>query len=315
MRLLTNLSLGLALTFFAACGSSPADMGPVDQGGNTPIDSGPEVDDGVDAGEDGRQCIRPNSADSAGTNEVTGTNGTATVTITDAGSCERGYSLTTTALLRDGEPDLPVVVAEQLGDPILRTGHDMFDALYTLTLAEAAANETTLVSDPEIAEGADIDCGGCYRMSRTDGFVRAREAGWAIWLGLAPIDPARARATLEFLLSERRGGAGDLQVIQDDGTGGGYPYASDRAVWAMAAWEVLNHLPAAERTPFRDRILEALVTTLRRDREVVFDEVTGLYRGENAFWNQLTQTYPEYSDENPAPVNQSWSLKIGRAHV
>ena len=47
-------------------------------------------------------------------------------------ACVRTYQLRTTAALRDGQPANPRTVRERDGWPTLRSGHDLFDALYAM---------------------------------------------------------------------------------------------------------------------------------------------------------------------------------------
>ncbi len=110
------------------------------------------------------------------------------------------------------------MISELEGWPTLRSGHQIFDALYALALQESRE-----LGVDGIQDGAFND------------------TAYAMHLGLAGIDPTRAQRSLAFKLSERRAG-GDLQIVQNTGTGGSYPISSDRVAWALGAQAVLAQL-------------------------------------------------------------------------
>ncbi|HLU67485.1 MAG TPA: hypothetical protein VKZ63_14485 [Kofleriaceae bacterium] len=261
-----------------------------------------------------RPCVLPRGAgggaasweDEAGRAEVVA-----------AGSpCARRFTLRTTAALRDGEPDNPRVVLERPGQPALRTGSDLFDALYALALAEVREASVASIRDDAFGGGQPLPCppGGCFETGRLWTYVWTRDTAYAVDLALAAIDPLRARNSLELKLSERRGG-GDVQVVQDTGSGGSYPISTDRVAWAYGAARLLHHLDGAERDAFSARALEALGNTIEHDRVVVFDEREGLYRGETSFLDWREQTYPPGTAADTVPVGSSRALSTNAAHL
>ncbi len=305
------------------CDASPprpdagaSDGGTVD-GGPSPFDAGGGFDGGPDF--DGgpmapRTCVSPAGADPAGTDAWTDPNGRATAAIDDRAACHRTYTLTSTATLRDGEPDDPRTVPELEGWPTLRTGHDLFDALYALALEETRELSVSAIRDFAFDDGDAIDCGGCFETGRLWTYVWTRDTAYAVDLGMASLDPARARASLEFKLSERRGG-GDLQIVQDTGTGGSYPVSSDRVAWALGAWALFAHLEGAERDAFGARALEALSNTVEHDRRIVWDARDGLYSGEQSFLDWREQTYPEWVAADVVHVGMSKALSTNLLHL
>jgi hypothetical protein len=243
--------------------------------------------------------------------------GTATVAVDDGAACLRTYTLSTTAELRDGLPANPRVFAEQAGWPTVRTGHELFDALYALALEETRENSVEWITDGGFNHGAPVPCGvagGCFETGRKWTYVWTRDTAYATHLGLAGLDPTRARNSLEFKLAERRGG-GDLQIVQDTGSGGSYPVSSDRVTWALGAEATLAHLVGDERTAFGDRAYEALINTIDHDRAVVFDPADGLYRGEQSFLDWREQTYPGFTAADVVPIAGSKALSTNVAHL
>ncbi|MCZ7678041.1 MAG: hypothetical protein M5U28_04380 [Sandaracinaceae bacterium] len=267
-----------------------------------------------DAGGLPRTCVAPEGADPSGTDVWGDTLGRATVTVNERGGCTTSYTLTTTAALRDGQPDNPRTVVEREGAPTVRSAHDLFDALHALALEEARELSVSSIRDGAFDDGRAVDCGGCFETGRLWNYVWTRDTAYAVDLGLAAIDPPRARASLEFKLSERRGG-GNLQIVQDTGTGGSYPVSTDRVAWALGAEALLAHLTGEERAAFQSRAYLALRNTVEHDRRVAFDAEDGLYRGEQSFLDWREQTYPRVDrgrrgahrdeqgarDEPPAP--------------
>lgn len=278
----------------------------------------PDLDGGppVDGGPVPTSCVSPSGADPSGTASWDDALGRATVEISDRDACQRAYTLTTTATLRHGEPGNPRTVIEQAGAPTVRTGHDFFDALHALALAEVRECSVDQIRDGAFNSGAGVPCGegGCFETGRLWNYVWTRDTAYAVDLGLAGMDPTRSLNSLSFKLSERRGG-GDLQIVQDTGSGGSYPISTDRVAWAVGAWELLRHLHGATRDAFAARAYEAVSNTIDHDREVAFDPEDGLYRGEQSFLDWREQTYPEWTATDVVHLGMSKSLGTNLLHL
>ena len=240
----------------------------------------------------------------------------ASVVIDNPASCARSYTLSTTQPLVDDVPDNPRTFGEQGTWPVVRSGHDMFDALYALALQEVTECAVDSISDGAFNGGSPIPCppGGCFETGRKWSYVWTRDTAYAVLLGLGLIDPTRARNSLEYKLSVRRDGS-DLQIVQDTGTGGSYPISTDRVVWAMGAWELLKFLSGDERTAFRDLAYEALSNTADHDRATVFDPSDGLYRGEQSFLDWREQSYPAWTATDPVQIGMSKALSTNVGHL
>lgn len=273
-----------------------------------------DVPDDADGSVPPPDCLVPSRQDPTGTHRWEDPLGVATVTIGDRDTCRRTYTLSTTATLRHGMPENPRVLVEQGGDPILRTGNDLFDALYALARTETRQLSVEAIRDGAFNNGSEVPCGGCFETGRLWNYVWTRDTAYAVDLGLAEVDPTRALASLLFKLSERRGG-GDLQIVQDTGTGGSYPVSSDRVAWALGAAALLPHLPADQREAFRDTAYEALRNTLQHDRRVVYDPADGLYRGEQSFLDWREQTYPGWTATEVVHIANSKALGTNLLHL
>ncbi|MBK9036143.1 MAG: hypothetical protein IPL61_33690 [Myxococcales bacterium] len=271
--------------------------------------------DGRDGGDPPATCVTP-VADRAGTARWTDALGQATVEIADAAACARRYTLATTAPRRDDLPANPRVIDELPGAPTVRTGHDLFDALYALALAEVREASVDAISDGAFNGGAPLPCpaGGCFETGRLWKYVWTRDVSYAVDLGLAALDPQRARNSLEFKLSALRAGGAE-QIVQDTGTGGSYPVSSDRVVWALGADALLPYLTGAARTAFADRAFAAIAATVEHDRGVVFDAVDGLYFGEQSFLDWREQSYADWTATAPAAIASSKALGTNVVHL
>ncbi len=318
----------VALSLAAGCGGDPprVDAAGLDVG--TPIDAaivlpddvlvpsdaGTDVTTGEDSGP--TRCLAP-STRVVGSDVLDHALGRATLTIVgDRDACRRSYVLASTGARRDMLPGSPRTFEERETDPALRTGHDLFDALFALAMDEAHENSVGSIEDFGFDMGRPLPCpdGGCFETGRLWTYVWTRDTSYSVDLGLAAIDPTRALNSMLFKLSERRGGGGE-QIVQDTGTGGSYPVSSDRVVWALGAESLLAQLDGPDYTTFRDRAYGALSRTIAHDREVVFDDSRGLYRGETSFLDWREQTYPGFTVGNVTPIAESESLSTNVLHL
>ncbi len=260
-------------------------------------------------------CILGAGAPPAQARELTDETGTATVKVEGDG-CGRTFVLASTSVRKDDLPQSPRVVRERASGPSVQTTNPLFDALYQLALDEAAENSVAAIKDYAFNDGREVPCavGGCFETGRKWTYVWTRDTAYATHLGLAWVDATRARNSLALKISTRRDGS-DLEIIQDTGTGGSYPVSTDRAVWALGASEVLQHLTGEARTTFRDRALEAAKNTIEQDRAVVFDTRDGLYRGEQSFLDWREQSYPSWTVPDAVHIGMSKALSTNVAHL
>lgn len=234
----------------------------------------------------------------------------------DRDACRRTYLVASSGLRRDDIPGSPRRVIEREDGPALRTGHDLFDALFALALDEAHECSVGSIEDYAFDMGRALPCpeGGCFETGRLWKYVWTRDTSYSVDLSLAALDPTRSLNSMLFKLSERRGGGGE-QIVQDTGTGGSYPVSSDRVVWALGADALLGELEGSARTALRDRAYAALVRTIAHDRDVVFDSARGLYRGESSFLDWREQSYPDFTREDVGLIAQSESLSTNVLHL
>lgn len=242
---------------------------------------------------------------------------TATATLTaGAEGCARTFVLGSTAPRRDNLPTNPRTVVDDAQGPVLQSGNVLLDALFSMAVLEARENSVPAISDGAFSNGAPHACppGGCFETGRLWTYAWTRDTSYSVDLGLGWLDAVRARNTLEFKLSTRRDGT-DEQVVQDTGTGGSYPVSTDRVVWALGAQALGPNLAEADRAVFLPRARQALMHTVEHDRVVVFDDETGLYRGEQSFLDWREQSYPAWVVQDPAHVGMSQALSTNVLHL
>ncbi|MCO4745534.1 MAG: hypothetical protein KC912_12150 [Proteobacteria bacterium] len=239
---------------------------------------------------------------------------TATVTCEDPDAELRTYVISSGHPLRD---DLPVgavvTVVEQPGAMRLRSGRLLLDGLFAMAMQEVRENSVEQIEDGAF-EGA-VDC-SCFETGEKWSWVWTRDIGYAVEHSLAMVDPTRSKNSLLFKISNRKdsAGGGHPTLVQDTGSGGSWPVSTDRAVWALGAWELLKFLDGAERTAFRDTAYEAIVNTIDEDRVYIYDATDGLYRGEQSFLDWREQSYPSWTADDTVHIGMSKTLSTNIAH-
>ena len=247
---------------------------------------------------------------------------TARFSVKDPQAPLREYAQSSSMQLRDPGPSF-VRVRETGEQPLVRSGSLPFDALFALANQELRQDAVAAIRDGSYNGGAPIDC-ACFETGEKWHYVWTRDLSYAADLGVALLDPARVRRSLEFKLSGYRAGvakppaaagsADGLQIIQDTGTGGSWPVSTDRVAWAFGADKALALLPPAERRAFAATALKALVNTLDNDRLAAFDPADGLYRGEASFLDWREQSYAQWIVDDIASLASAKALSTNAAH-
>ncbi len=210
--------------------------------------------------------------------------------------------------------------SEPQGLPYLRSGSISWDALFALAMQESREAAVEAIRDGSFDNNQPLQC-SCFETGALWHYVWTRDSSYAVDLGLGWLDPLRSKNTLLFKLSKLRQastvplfGSG-LEIVQDTGTGGSWPISSDRVVWALGADRLLPLLPASEQSGFLQKAFEALVNTLETDRLAVFDEQTGLYRGEQSFLDWREQSYPSWTQTDVRAIGLSHALSTNVLHL
>ncbi|MBO4699723.1 hypothetical protein J5690_08975 [bacterium] len=228
----------------------------------------------------------------------------------------RTYTLTTNAELRDNYPETKQrTVSETAESPRLRSGHDMLDALFALAVTELNENKVSAISDYSMNNGTPVDC-DCFETGANWHYVWTRDTAYAVHSAVAFFEPQKSKNSLRFKISERKNaaGGGNMQIVQDTGSGGSWPVSTDRVVWALGAIETLKNLEGSDYSNFLSDSYEAIKNTLVADRTHVFDEKDGLYRGEQSFLDWREQTYPKWTADNTKHIGMSKTLSTNVLH-
>lgn len=247
---------------------------------------------------------------------------TARFSLRDPEARLRSYTHSTTMALRDPVPQ-HADYAESVDLPYVRSGNLAFDALFALAGNEMRQDAVSQIRDGNYNGGAAIAC-DCFETGEKWHYVWTRDLSYAADLGLALLDPARVRNSLDFKLAGYRKGVAKapqvagtpdgLQLVQDTGSGGSWPVSTDRVTWAFAAEEALRNLPAGERSAFAARALKALSNTIEIDRVAAFDPRDGLYTGEQSFLDWRDQSYAAWITDDLASMASAKAVSTNVAH-
>ena len=173
--------------------------------------------------------------------------------------------------------------------PQYESDYPLADALYNLALEEARRA---------------VEPDGTFRTGQEWAGVWTRDISYSIILAQATLQPQVAMASLLRKVSP------EGRIIQDTGTGGAYPCSTDRAIWAVAAWEI--YLVTGDAQWLR-RVYPVVKKSLEEDVQNAYDPASGLVRGESSFLDWREQTYPRWMQ--PADIYQSQSLGTNAVHA
>lgn len=134
--------------------------------------------------------------------------------------------------------------------------------------------------------------------------VWTRDVSYSILLSMAYMQPEAARISLEKKV-DRMG-----RIIQDTGSGGAWPVSTDRAIWAVAAFEVYKVTGDRKWLEF---IYPVIKRSLDDDLHSGLYTADGLVRGETSFIDWREQSYPRWMQT--ADIYQSEALGTSVVHA
>jgi hypothetical protein len=173
--------------------------------------------------------------------------------------------------------------------PQYQSDYPLADALYNLALEEARRA---------------VEPDGTFRTGQEWAGVWTRDISYSIILAQATLQPRVAMTSLLRKVSP------EGRIVQDTGTGGAYPCSTDRAIWAVAAWEI--YLVTGDAQWLR-RVYPVVKKSLEEDAQNAYDPASGLVRGESSFLDWREQTYPRWMQ--PADIYQSQCLGTNAVHA
>jgi hypothetical protein len=172
--------------------------------------------------------------------------------------------------------------------PRYRSPYLLADALYNMSLEEmnrAIEPDSTLRTGKEWAG------------------VWTRDVSYSIILSMAHLQPRAAQYSLMRKVDKKK------KIIQDTGTGGAWPVSTDRMIWAVAAWEIYKVTGEAN---WLTDAYEVIRNSIYADMKTIYDEETGLVKGESSFLDWREQTYPSWMQ--PADIFESENLGTNAVH-
>ena len=172
------------------------------------------------------------------------------------------------------------------GYPGMRSSLPILTAMYNLAVRELRAN---------IHQGALLLAGANWST------VWTRDIAYAAALGAGLTEPSAVRNSLK---SRVKGGV----ILQDTGTGGGWPISTDRVAWALGAWSLYQSTGDREWLAY---CTEVLVNTLEQDSVLRIGN-NGLVPGETTFIDWREQSYPAHM--SMADIGASYALGTNILH-
>ncbi|MGI4761559.1 MAG: MGH1-like glycoside hydrolase domain-containing protein [Janthinobacterium lividum] len=172
--------------------------------------------------------------------------------------------------------------------PHYSSDYPISDALYNLALEEARRA---------------VEPDSTFRTGKEWAGVWTRDISYSIILAQATLQPRVAMNSLLRKVSP------EGRIIQDTGTGGAYPCSTDRAVWAVAAWEIYK---VTGDQAWLKKVYPIIQKSLEEDAQNAYDPTSGLVRGESSFLDWREQTYPRWMQ--PVDIYQSENLGTNAVH-
>tara|TARA_R110001583_G_scaffold58103_3_gene173471 strand:- start:6234 stop:8468 length:2235 start_codon:yes stop_codon:yes gene_type:complete len=171
--------------------------------------------------------------------------------------------------------------------PKFESDYQILDAIYNMSLEqlELNINSDSLFYTSEKMEG-----------------IRTRDISYSVILALAITNPEISKKSLMHKVNNDK-------IIQDTGTGGGWPISSDRMTWSIAAWEI--YLTTGDKLWLK-KAYRIIKNTTKTDLNVVWDYNEHLFKGESSFLDQKEQIYPQWMDAKD--IFSSFSLSTQAIH-
>ena len=131
--------------------------------------------------------------------------------------------------------------------------------------------------------------------------VWTRDIAYAVALGAAVAAPEACRVSLD---SRVKHGV----VMQDTGTGGGWPVSTDRVAWALGVWALFQ---VTGNRDWLEHCANVLQATLEQDAAVLPPHCV-LRPGETSFIDWREQSYPDWM--TPADIGASYAFGTNVLH-
>ncbi len=189
-------------------------------------------------------------------------------------------------ICHNGQERLVELPPVRPGAPSLRSSVPVLEGMYRMAMHEL---EQDMTADGLMLAGASWST------------VWTRDIAYAATLGASLAEPEACRRSLE---SRVRNGI----ILQDTGTGGGWPISTDRVVWALGAWTLYLSTGDLDWLAWCSSVL---IATLEQD-DTVLRRSGALRAGETTFIDWREQSYPDWME--PADIGSSYALGTNVLH-
>ena len=134
-----------------------------------------------------------------------------------------------------------------------------------------------------------VEPDGTLRTGLEWGGVWTRDVSYSTILSMAYMQPQAAMTSLLCKINSKG------EIVQDTGTGGAWPCSTDRMIWVGAAWEIYKVTGSRE---WLEKVYPVAKKSLEVDMRTIYDEQTGLAKGESSFIDWRKNSYPLWMDSS-----------------
>lgn len=152
--------------------------------------------------------------------------------------------------------------------PKLTTSYPVEEAVYNMSI-----DECINAVEPDGTLRTGLEWGGVW----------TRDVSYSTILSMAFMQPHAAMTSLLCKINSKG------EIVQDTGTGGAWPCSTDRQVWVAAAWELYK---VTGDRKWLETVYPVAKKSLEVDLRTVYDDETGLVKGESSFIDWRKQSYP-----------------------
>ncbi|MRT94267.1 family 78 glycoside hydrolase catalytic domain [Ancylomarina sp. 16SWW S1-10-2] len=171
--------------------------------------------------------------------------------------------------------------------PQFESNYQILEAIYNMSLEELELN---------------INSDSLFDRSDKKDEIRTRDISYSVILALAISNPEVSKKSLMYKVKEGK-------IIQDPGTGGGWPICSDQMTWSIAAWEI--YLTTGDKSWLK-KAYQIIKKTTQINLNVVWDYNEHLFKGESSLLDKRNQNYPQWMDAKD--IFSSYSLSTQAIH-
>jgi hypothetical protein len=148
-----------------------------------------------------------------------------------------------------------------------------------------------------------VEPDGTLRTGLEWGGVWTRDVSYSTILSMAYMQPQAAMTSLLCKINSKG------EIVQDTGTGGAWPCSTDRMIWVGAAWEIYKVTGSRE---WLEKVYPVAKKSLEVDMRTIYDEQTGLAKGESSFIDWRKNSYPLWMES--ADIYDSKCLGTNMVH-